>query len=239
MVRTGRRVRRPKRWTRAGLGVCPRRPRSPSGHHDGPRLRRREGARPRSDFAKAFSRRGFVVLVHDHAALSAASAKDRRATTSNLGADRRWAPRDSFWRPSPSLTPTDRGCGAAAATQAAAIVLGGHRPTAARGGRPGAHHQRVSAEPAKRRPDQLTQHGGGIRRRRTQAVPGCATGTQAVVSDGPSVARQDYREPDAIESITSRCRGVGTTSSPLRCDAARRDDEPGTWGVTRVSPTPC
>ena len=48
---------------------------------------------------------------------------------------------------------------------------GSHRPAAARGGRPGAHHQRVSAEPATRGPRPGAALGGGVRRRRAQPVP--------------------------------------------------------------------
>jgi len=116
-----------------------------------------------------------------------------------------------------------------------AIVLGSTDPTAARGGRPRCHHQRVSAEPATRRPPRpgarIDAAFADDERRQFQVAP---PATQAVVIDDRR-CRRPIALPDAIGSITSPVAdGFWDTVVTLRSTRAARIYEPGNFGYPGV-----
>ena len=163
-------------------------------------------------FARLFADAGFVVLVHDHRGFGASGGSPRYDIDPWVQiAD--WRRAISFLEAQPNVDAApDRPVGQQLCRRARDRARR-HRSAAARGRRPGAHHQRLSAEPAAGRPRPGSRAGGGLHRRRAPPVPRRATrhpgrGQRRSRDCPPPTAR-----PTLSRSTTSRRpRAYGTTS---------------------------
>ena len=185
-------------------------------------------------FAQVFAAAGFVVLVHDHRGFGASGGSPRYDIDPWVQiAD--WRRAISFLESQPFVDPDRIGLWGSSYAGGHAIVLGA-TTGGWRGGRPGAHHQRVSAEPRRVAPDQMPASEAVFAADERRQFHGAPPATQAVVNADPSVPAA-YRAPDAVSFYNHRSpTGNGRTSSHCARPVwrGRTSREPD----RRVSPTP-